>query len=151
VLPGKHDGKELAWTTRSEILATTTYVIVAAAEPVPELEALLPRLRRWTSSVLTSAAMLVTLPGNLEPSDLAGAPRQGWPVPLLQTAADRFVTATVVNGPLEPVAERPGVWASAWRVKETPGTGKAREGGLPALPDALKPLVAPAAPAPEKR
>lgn len=117
VLPGTYEAKELAWTTRAQILATTTLLVVAAREPVQELEALLPRLRRWTNSVLPDRTMLVTNPsGNVE---VLGQPRMPLPTPILQRAADFSVTATLVNGPLTPDVANDGVWYGSWRIKET--------------------------------
>ncbi len=53
VLPGNRDGKELVWNSRRQVSVTTTFVVVAARERIAELEALLPRLRRWTNTALT--------------------------------------------------------------------------------------------------
>lgn len=116
VLPGRRDGRELAWTTRAEIRATTCYVVVASDEPVPELEALLPRLRRWSNKALTDRSMQVTNPrGEVE---VAGAPRQGWPAPVLARAAARAAAEVQVNGPLQPDERLPRVWSAALRVRE---------------------------------
>jgi hypothetical protein len=115
VLPGTHQGKELAWTTRTQVLPATTFLVVAAHEAVPELEALLPKLRRWSNSALHSAGMETTNPKTGEP--IAG-PRTPLPAPLLQQAADLSLTAELVNGPLQPAPGRPGVWFGSWRVKE---------------------------------
>ncbi|MBL8731072.1 MAG: hypothetical protein JNN13_01745 [Planctomycetes bacterium] len=117
VLPGKLDGKELAWTTRSGVLPVTTFVVVAAREPVPELEALLPRVRRWTNSVMTDRSLAVTQPKDVE---IVGAPRQPLPAALLQRAAERSFTEDLVNGPLTPDAVLDGVWTGSWRVREKP-------------------------------
>ncbi len=116
VLPGARDGKELAWHTRHEISATTTWMVVASKQAVPELDALLPKLRRWTNTALTSGAMDVTNP----PAgvEVAAGPGKPLPDPLLLRAADAADTATVVNGPLEPDAVREGVWVGSWRTKE---------------------------------
>lgn len=116
VLPGQRDGDALAWTTRSGIRATTSYVVVASAAPLQELESLLPRLRRWSNQVMPDESMQVTRPAS--EVELAGAPRQGWPADVLRRAADRAVAETQVNGPLhadEVVAE---VWSSSFRVRE---------------------------------
>ncbi len=148
VLPGHRDGRSLAWTTRSQVLPATTYVLLAAEAPIPELDALLPKLRRWTTSVLADGSIQVTKP----PADapLAGAPGEGWPVPLLQQVVDAFRGETMVNGPLRPVAGRQGLWASVWSAKEKPGSAKTGEPGMPQLPDALQKLQD-AVPPPEKR
>lgn len=124
VLPGKLDGKEPAWTTRSGVLPVTTFVVVAAREPVPQLEALLPRLRRWTNSVMTDRSLGVTRPKDVE---VAGAPRQPLPDPLLQRAAERSFTEELVNGPLAPDAQLDGVWVGSWRVREKPAPRPAPE------------------------
>src|SRR5690606_5543209 len=140
VLPGKLDEQELAWTTRAEILATTTYVVVAAAQPIGELEALLPSLRRWTNTAMPSKSMQVTNPAT--GIEVQGKPRNDWPSALLKRAADRSFSETIVNGPLH-ADELGGVWTSSVRVKESrqpgtanPGTPKLGDlkGTLPQLP-----------------
>lgn len=150
VLPGKRDGRDLAWTTRSQILPLTTFVAIAAREPVPELENLLPKLRRWSTAVLADGTMQVTKPGTTIGGVVEGKPSEPWASPLLQAAADQFASATMVNGPMQPMGGRDGVWCTAWRVKEKPGTAKPFDPQKPMLPDALKPLQAHPAP-PDKR
>ncbi|MFT4515054.1 MAG: hypothetical protein ACI89X_002093 [Planctomycetota bacterium] len=115
VLPGSYDDKVLFWTNRSEILATTTLVVVAATEPVAELEALLPHLRRWTNSAMPSKSMQITNP----PTGTEVQAKPGTPQPskLLARAADRTVAETLVNGPMAP-DRMPNVWTSSLRVKE---------------------------------
>jgi hypothetical protein len=125
VLPGKRDGKELAWDTRAEVQPTTTFLVVAAKEKVPELEALLPKLRRWTNTALTSGAMGVTNPPN--GIDVVAGPRTELPDVLLKRAAARSASEIVVNGPLEPDMVRAGVWIGSVRVKEA----GAPKGALP--------------------
>jgi hypothetical protein len=116
VLPGSHDGKELAWTTRTGIRAGTTFAVVAAEEPVPELEQLLPKLRHWTNTVFPDAAMLVTKPAD---GDIAGAPLSpDFPTPLLQRAARQRATEVLPNGPLQADPELPGVFTGSWRILE---------------------------------
>ena len=117
VLPGQVDDRELAWTTRAEILATTTYAIVAAEQPVAELEALLPHLRRWTNSVLPDKSMQVTNPP--QGIERKGSPRTGWPSALLKRTAERSLSETLVNGPLHPDVRMPNVWISSVRIKES--------------------------------
>lgn len=152
VLPGKRADKELAWSTRSLVLPSTTYVVVAAKEPVPELEALLPKLRRWSTSVLPDGSMQVTKPGITGGDPVDGAPGSGWPAPLLQQIADLFTTETIVNGPLRALPGRSGVFGSSWSAKEKPGTAKIGEPGKPVLPEGLKALQEGLpAPTPEKR
>jgi hypothetical protein len=119
VLPGRNRDRDLAWNTRMQVLATTTFLVVAAEQPLAELEALFPRLRRWTNTARTDGSMQVTLPASGE-RDLLGAPRQPWPHALLQRAADRTLAATIVNGPLEPDTVHPGVWTGGVRIKEAP-------------------------------
>lgn len=116
VLPGSHDDKELAWTNRAQILATTTFIVVAAAGPVAELEALLPKLRRFSNTVLPDGSMQVTNPR--DPSLLIGKPREPLPSALLQRAADASLDETLVNGPLRADAANAHVWIGSWRVKE---------------------------------
>lgn len=120
VLPGKLGDQTFSWTTRADILATTTYVVVAAKKPVAELESLLPHLRRWTNSVLPNQSMQVTNPAN--GTEVRGKPRTSWPSALLQRAADRCITETMVNGPMH-ADQVEDVWTSGVRVKElrTPG------------------------------
>mgnify|MGYP000853982567 CR=1 FL=1 len=118
VLPGRNRDRDLAWNTRMQILATTTFLVVAAKEPLTDLEALFPRMRRWTNTARTDGSMHVTLPPTGE-KDLIGAPRQELPHALLQRAADRCTVATIVNGPLEPDTVHPGVWTGGVKVKET--------------------------------
>ena len=116
VLPGALRGRELAWTTRAEIRATTCYVVVASEAPVPELEALLPRLRRWSNKALTDRSMQVTNPrGDVE---VAGVPRATWPAKVLARAAARAVAAVEVNGPMRADEHLPGTWSAAVRVRE---------------------------------
>ncbi|MBL8754284.1 MAG: hypothetical protein JNK15_13360 [Planctomycetes bacterium] len=119
VLPGTHAGKELAWTTRTQVLPSTTFLVVAAQKPVPELEALLPKLRRWTNSALPSGEMSLTNPKSGEP---AAGPRTPLPDPLLQRAADLSLTTELVNGPLTADPSHAGVWIGSWRVKENAAT-----------------------------
>jgi len=129
VLPGEREGAPLAWTTRSEIHATTTYVVVASREPVAELEELLPRLRRWSNRVLPDHSMQVTRPGG--DVELAGAPRTPWPAPILQRAAERALAETQVNGPMHPDEQFAGVWSASFRVKEK-GFPPSKPAGKPA-------------------
>jgi hypothetical protein len=123
VLPGKRDDKELAWNTRAEVQPTTTFLIVAAKEKQPELEALLPKLRRWTNTALTTGAMDVTKPP--AGTEAVAGPRTDLPDALLQRAAARSVNEVVVNGPLEPDPTRAGVWIGSIRVKEAGGPKEA--------------------------
>ena len=116
LLPGKRDDKQLAWNTRRQVLPTTTFLVVAARESVTELDALLPKLRRWTNTALTSGAMDVTNPP--VGTEVAAGAHQPLPDPLLQRAADRSLTETVVNGPMAADPQRPGTWIGSWRVKE---------------------------------
>lgn len=115
VLPGKHEGKDIAWTTRSGIAGITTYVAVAAKEPVPELVALLPKLRMWTNSSLPSGEMGVTNPANGE-KPLAGPHTREFPAAVLQRAAALSANEPQPNGPMRADSELPGVWLSSWCV-----------------------------------
>lgn len=118
VLPGSLEGKPLAWSNRAEIRATTTFAVVASKEPVAELEALLPKLRRWSNKVLPNRSMQVTKPANVE--QIEGAPGSDWPAPVLQRAAERSLTETQINGPLHADQQLAGVWSASFRVKEKP-------------------------------
>jgi hypothetical protein len=117
VLPGSFEGKELAWTTRSGILATTTYIAFASTEPLPELDQLAAKVRQWSNAVFADRSMQVTKPA--EGQDVLGKPREGWADPLLQTAADQLRDQTEPNGPMQPLRDRPGVWISSWKVLQT--------------------------------
>tara|TARA_R110002072_G_scaffold241027_6_gene399646 strand:- start:33 stop:737 length:705 start_codon:yes stop_codon:yes gene_type:complete len=127
VLPGSFDDKPLFWTNRAEILATTTFVVVAAVEPIAELEALLPHLRRWTNSAMPSKSMQITNPPT--GTEVKGKPRTPLPSELLKRAADRTIAETIVNGPMAP-DDVPNVWTSSLRVKEAvqPKDKKAPDG-----------------------
>lgn len=116
VLPGSFDGKELAWTTRSGILAGTTFLAIASREPLAELDALLPVVRQWSNSVFPDRSMQVTNPG--AGADLLGKPRSGWPEPMLQRASEALRERTDPNGPMLELAGRDSAWASAWNVLE---------------------------------
>lgn len=128
VLPGKRDDKDLTWNTRIEVQPTTTFLVVAAKDKIPELEALLPKLRRWTNTALTSGAMDVTNPP--AGKQVVAGPHTELPDPLLQRAAARSASEVVVNGPLEPDPMRADVWIGSVRVKEIapPKTEQSREG-----------------------
>lgn len=116
VLPGKFDGKELAWTSRSGILATTTYVAFASNEKIPELEELLPKVRVWTNRVLGDRSMQVRNP--TAEGEPVGKPRTEWPIPLLQLAAAHLREQTDPNGPMLPLPGHPGVWVASWKILE---------------------------------
>lgn len=116
VLPGSHDGKELAWTNRAGILATTTFLVVAAETPVAELEALLPQLRRFSNTVLPDGSIQVTNPR--DSSQLTGRAGDPLPCPLLQRAAAVSLDETLINGPLHADPTNGQVWIGSWRVKE---------------------------------
>lgn len=117
VLPGVQDGKDLAWTTRSGVLATTTVLLLASAAPIPELEALAGKVRRWSNSVFPDRSMQVTLPS--PGADVVGKPHGDWPDGLLRATASQLQARTDPNGPLEPLHGHPGVFATSWRFLET--------------------------------
>ncbi|MFN3244423.1 MAG: hypothetical protein ACE37K_23155 [Planctomycetota bacterium] len=119
VLPGKLDGKPLSWSNRAEIRATTTFVVVASQQPIAELEALLPKLRRWSNKVLPDRSMQVTKPAGVESID--GAPGTELPAAVLRRAAARSMSETQINGPLHPDQQLAGVWSASFRVKEKAG------------------------------
>jgi hypothetical protein len=112
-LPGTANDVGRVWATPAD---AATFVVVAAAGPVPELEALLPKLRRAGSAATADAA-----PPAAPPADgaavVAGAPGAPLPSPLRQRAADLARTATMSNGPLTPDTVLAGVWVGSWRVK----------------------------------
>ena len=138
VFPGSVDDKVLFWTNRAEILATTTLIVVAATEPVAELEALLPHLRRWTNSAMPGQLMQITNP----PTGTAvkGKPRTPLPSKLLERAADRTIAETIVNGPMA-ADSSPNIWTSSLRVKEKLQPKKLNDNGSPTikLPGTSKP------------
>ena len=116
VLPGKRDGKDLAWNSRRQVSATTTFLVVASTQPIAALDALLPRLRRWTNTALTDGSMQVMNPPD---GERAAGPRTALPEALLQRAAEVSFTAEVINGPLAPDPLLPDVWIGSWRIRET--------------------------------
>ena len=117
VLPGSIDGKDLAWTSRVGIVAVTTFVAFASREALPELDALVPKVRQWSNTVFPDHSMLVTkTTEGQEVLGKSGSP--GWAAPLLQQAADQLRQQTEPNGPMQPLAGRPGVWVSSWKVVE---------------------------------
>ncbi|MCB9876443.1 MAG: hypothetical protein H6835_02485 [Planctomycetes bacterium] len=143
VLPGQRDGASLAWKTRPDIPGTTCYVVVAAAQPIAELEQLLPRLRRWTNSALTSGTMETTQP---QDGEVLGKARTPWPSALLQRAAERAKLETLVNGPLHDDELLPQVWSSAFYLtEERSDQPKALEPGkpIPGVPIPITPVPAP--------
>ncbi len=115
-LPGRRDDKELAWTTRTQISATTTLLVIAAREKVADIEALLPQLRRWTNTALMDGTMQVTNPAS--GTEVTTGQRTPLPLPLLQRAADVSLTEPLINGPLRLDQGADGVWIGSWRVKE---------------------------------
>ena len=116
VLPGEHEGEELAWTTRSGIVGLTTFVAIASREPIPELETLGDRLRRWSTRVFPDGAMVVTKAASGE--DFAGKPRTGMPHALLRAAAELANTQANPNGPMQRAEGWIGVYLSAWKIRE---------------------------------
>jgi hypothetical protein len=112
-LPGPSNDVDRVWATPAD---ATTFVVVAAAGPVAELDVLLPKLRR-----ARSAATADVPPPAAAPADgtavVAGAPGGQLPSPLLQRAADLARTTTMSNGPLTPDTVLAGVWVGGWRVK----------------------------------
>jgi hypothetical protein len=117
VLPGVSGDNELAWTTRSGILAVTTMVAIASRERIPELELLIGKVRYWSNTVLTTGDMVVTKAK--EGMEVLGPPRSTqFPSPLLQRAAELAITDDLPNGPMHADTVLPGVWATSWKVIE---------------------------------
>lgn len=116
-LPGKADDKELAWTTRGQIVGTSTVVVLAAHQPIAELEAILPQLRRWTNSVLTDRTMLVTKP-TLGETPLGPPQSTELPNELLRRAAGATISLVHPNGPMPLVPGMDDIWCSSWRFVE---------------------------------
>lgn len=117
VLPGVSGDKDLAWTTRSGILAVTTLVAIASRERIPELEELIGKVRFWSNSVLTTGDMVVTKAK--EGMEVLGPPHSTkFPSPLLQRAAELAITDDMPNGPMHEDNVLPGVWTTSWKVVE---------------------------------
>jgi len=117
VLPGVSGDKELAWTTRSGVLAVTTFVAIASRERVPELEGLIGKVRFWSNSVLTTGDMVVTKAK--EGMEVLGPPHSTkFPSPLLQRGAEIAITDDMPNGPMHADTVLPGVWITSWKVIE---------------------------------
>ncbi len=124
-LPGrteddKSQAKELAWTTRSQVVGTSTVVVIAATQPVAELEAILPKLRRWSNSVMPDKSMLVTKPA-LGETPLAPPLSNELPSELLRRAAQATISLVHPNGPMPLVPGLDDVWCSSWRFVEKKG------------------------------
>ncbi|MCA8965118.1 MAG: hypothetical protein H6838_08555 [Planctomycetes bacterium] len=124
-LPGKtetekSETKELAWTTRSQVQGTSTVVVIAALQPLPELEAILPKLRRWSNSVMPDRSMLVTKPA-LGETPLAPPLSSELPSELLRRAAGATISLVHPNGPMPLVPGFDDVWCSSWRFVEKKG------------------------------
>ena len=136
-LPGRVDDKDLAWTTRSELRGTTVVVAIAAAAPIPELDVALPRLRRWTNSVLTDRSMLVTKPKAGE--EPLGPPLSSeFPLLLLKLAAQATITRDDPNGPMTAVPGHDDVWCAGWRFTEVAGSGTMQNPLKPQDPPKVK-------------
>jgi hypothetical protein len=134
VLPGQHDGKSLAWTSRSGIRGTTTVLAIASHEPIAELEPLAGQLRQWSNRVFPDASMLVTMPATKPASApdsatgkpatqpaVLGMPNSGsstgseWPHELLAQAARQLREQTDPNGPMQPLHGNPKLFVSSWK------------------------------------
>ena len=119
VLPGRSQGNDLSWTSRTGIRATTTFVVVAARERIAELDELTTRVRQWSNTVFPDHSMQVTKPKPTGAAELAGAPGTAtFPSPLLQRAAARNPVETMANGPLQPDGTLDGVWTGLWTCVE---------------------------------
>lgn len=117
VLPGRWQGNDIAWTSRTGVRAVTQFVVVAAREPVKELEELLPHVRQWTNTVFPDHSVQVTKPPGA--TELRGTPgSKEFPSSLLQRAATRNPGTAMPNGPLEPDGILAGVWTGSWSCVE---------------------------------
>jgi len=116
VLPGTHEGRELAGTTRSGVLAATTFLAVASRDKVTELEELAAMVRLWSNSVFPDRSMQVTKPTGID--DLLGKARSRLPSELLQRAAKVGIDEPDPNGPMAPDPVLDGVWLASWKVRE---------------------------------
>lgn len=116
VLPGMHESKELAWTTRSGVTGVTTFLAVASREKIVELEVLAPKLRLWSNSVFPDRSMQVTKPAGAD--ELLGKARSLMPSELLQRAAKMGIAEPNPNGPMLPDPTLDGVWIASWKNRE---------------------------------
>lgn len=117
VLPGSHDGKELAWTTRSGVIGATTFLAIASRDKIGELEELAPKLRFWSNTVFPDHSMQITQPTGA--TELLGKARSPLPSDLMQRAAKVGIDEPNPNGPMAPDPVLPGVWLGSWKVRET--------------------------------
>lgn len=134
-LPGQFGGKDVTWTTRADVLGLTTFVAVAAKEPIADLEKLSRQLRRWSNSVLPDRSLQITNPAG--GGEVLGKPGTDWPNAILKRAADRTTGETIVNGPMQPDEHIAGVWSCSVRVKEAVNPNQ-KKGGINTGP--LKPF-----------
>jgi hypothetical protein len=125
VLPGRHGDKELTWIAREDTNATT-YVAVAAAEPIADLAATLERCRQASNTTFPDGSYAVTNP-RTEGSP-AGAPRTPIAHRLLAEAA--ALTPDSPNGPMHASHSVAGVFLSSWRTVSAKPAGS----GEPARP-----------------
>lgn len=116
VLPGKDGDKELAWNTRTGIVAVTTVLAIAADQPIAELDALLPRLRHWSNTVFQDGAMNVTQPADR--TTIVGKAHEAAPSPLLKQLTEIAVVDDNPSGALLPVPGLLGAQYSKWIFRE---------------------------------
>lgn len=115
-LPGKLADEDVTWTTRADVIGLTTYVAIAAARPIADLEQLATHVRRWTNSVLANKSLQITNPPT--GIEVLGKPGTDWPNAILKRAAERTMNEAMVNGPMVADEHVAGVWSSCVRVKE---------------------------------
>ena len=125
-LPGKYDDTDVTWTTRAGVLGLTSYVAVASAQPIADLEDLSQNLRRWTNSVLPNKSLQITNPAT--GTDVLGKPGTDWPNGILKRAADRSSSEVLVNGPMAADEQVAGVWSSSVYVKEAVNPNANKDG-----------------------
>jgi hypothetical protein len=110
-LPGMRNGAEQSWPARPT-LAVTDWIVVAARAPLPELDALLPRLRQASNTTFTDGSVVLSNPKDgLAPLGKKG---DGVPHALLQEAIDLPKEVTP-NGGMHP-SRTPGVWLATLQV-----------------------------------
>jgi hypothetical protein len=114
-LPGHREGKTLTWPVRGGVPGVTVYMVVAAAKPVAELDALFLRMRQASNTTFPDKQMVITGPKDKPLAEVPPAAKI--PHPLLQAAAD--IDAVDPDGPMQAAAGHPGVFLASWKLAGT--------------------------------
>lgn len=110
-LPGARNGALQSWPARPT-LAVTDWIVVASRTAIPDLDALLPRLRQASNTTFTDGSIVLSNPKDgLAPLGKKGEPP---PHPLLQEAL-ALPKELTPNGAMQP-AKPPGVWLATLQV-----------------------------------